>query len=113
MTNTYFLLGVGIFADAQRLWRDWKIVVNGWIDLQNVCSDLERHKQLFDFKRFGLKNLALSLFGDIPRFVKWLPFSDWTRRRLDQRQLFYASWDAQIGVDIFCAAAMSRHVLGT
>lgn len=111
--------GVGIEADVDRLFRDWKIEVNGWIELRNVCinwSSNRREEPVLSSMR--LKYLAAVLFGSNhacpynDRQIRRLVMSDWTLSVLSNAQLEYASWDAQIAIDMFTALTMERYDLG-
>ena len=90
--------------DARRLYDDFGIRMQGWLDLRHVCWHLDNQNEIH-FKKYSLKQIAATLFG-APRLsysmMRKLAFSDWTIFRLSPLQIYYAAWDAQIAIDIFC-----------
>eukprot|EP00095_Tigriopus_kingsejongensis_P011431 maker-scaffold222_size251774-snap-gene-0.18 protein:Tk11431 transcript:maker-scaffold222_size251774-snap-gene-0.18-mRNA-1 annotation:"exonuclease 3 -5 domain-containing protein 2-like isoform x2" len=88
-------LGVGVLNDAQKLKRDYGVVVQGAVDLRGPARELRPQ-----LRRLGLAGLAQAFLG-VTMDKDWrISASNWEADVLSPRQVTYAANDALVAVNV-------------
>lgn len=90
---TIIKLGVDPHGDAEKLWNDHGILVNGVFDIRFFPAS-------FGFPAEGLKKMARNYLK--VQMGEYRGYWDWERANLIDEQIEYAASDAQAAAKIFC-----------
>lgn len=97
-------VGVAIHEDANKLFTDYCLSVNGFIDLRYLATDFNE----IEGKSLSLKSLGLELLGISLNKSRFLRCSDWEAPILSPEQIKYAADDAAIAAKIFSFIKMKK-----
>lgn len=85
--------GVSIYGDNAKLTKDYKLSMQGLVDLNDIYSEIDAEH----FEVFGLNKFSLILLGKAMKYKKKINHSQWETHRLSPKQINYAANDALIG----------------
>ncbi|XP_048334043.2 3'-5' exonuclease [Ziziphus jujuba] len=90
----YFtFVGVGVQEDAEKLFQELQLRVVSTMDLAQLAAD---RYGIEDFRRRGLKRLAMELIGKYMEKPKHVTLSQWDAKNLSDEQVEYATIDAYV-----------------
>lgn len=89
----FTFVGVGVQKDADKLFEDWNLKVEGTMDLAEAAAD--KYKVAY-YRNIGLKRLAVELIGKLMKKPKHVTLSQWDSKNLSVEQVEYAAIDAYI-----------------
>ncbi|KAG8179524.1 hypothetical protein JTE90_025753 [Oedothorax gibbosus] len=107
LENKFILkVGVGVYEDVNKLFNDYGLDVNNFLDLRYLAHDVEE----LQGKSLSLKSLAYELLNIDLNKSKSLRCSNWDAPILSKQQVNYAADDAIVAAKIF--AEIKRRKLG-
>jgi ribonuclease D len=89
-------VGVSPYNDAKLLWDDYKLKVNGHLDLRHLA------RRLPEYTRGRLQDLTETFLGILPDSdASYITMSDWNATVLSPEQIDYAAKDAYYSIEVF------------
>ncbi|KAH7521567.1 hypothetical protein FEM48_Zijuj07G0047100 [Ziziphus jujuba var. spinosa] len=93
----FTFVGVGVKEDADKLLQDWRLRVGNTVDLAHAAAE---KYGVSDYKRKGLKKLAMELIGKCMQKPIHVTLSEWDAKKLSHEQVEYASIDAYVSFEL-------------
>lgn len=94
---SFTFVGVGVEADAEKLWNDYSLDVRNTKDLRFWAAKELGRKEL---RRAGLKTLVEEVCGEEVDKSKCVTCSKWDRQVLTRNQVMYACFDGYFSFEI-------------
>lgn len=93
----YTFVGVGVEADAERLWNDYGLKVDQTVDLAYLAAEkMERP----DLRNAGMKGIAAAVMDAHVEKPQWVRTGDWDSYYLSDEQVKYACIDAFVSFEV-------------
>ncbi|KAK6174465.1 hypothetical protein SNE40_017736 [Patella caerulea] len=98
-------VGVAVKDDGKKLLNDYRIPVQGCLDLRHVLS---RVRGYYHCKTRGLKGLADGVLGFTLQKDSLIRCGNWEADVLSDKQIEYAALDALVGIDIYIKLVITK-----
>ncbi|CAN6233818.1 unnamed protein product [Urochloa humidicola] len=93
----YTFVGVGVEADAERLWNDYELDVDNWEDLAELAAEEMEDPGL---RNAGLKGIAAAVMDAHVEKPQWVRLGPWDEYYLSDEQVKYACIDAFVSFEV-------------